>query len=384
MQLIEVTTDALAEEFLDLPDKLYKSDKNYIRPLDSDIRNVFDKKTNVYFNYGKAVRYLLKDDSGQYIGRIAAYYDEYSAMQDEIYSGAFGFFECINDQEAANMLFNAAKKWLSTKGVLAINGPVNFGDKTMWWGLMTEGDLPPTYAMNYNHLYYKDLFENYGMKPYFNLAAYQIDTLVQLPEKYKEKAAQLLSPEGGYRIEKLSREDPLDKLKDFLTIYNNAFGTKQKAKAADIEHGIRVFSPFYPFMDPELIQFLYYKDEPVAFIGVLPDPNEYIRNNKKEISRTEYNYLIDNNISVSRKLIGIISAVVPEHRDKGLLTCFATELQEVFRRKKRWDHIEFRWVADYNPKMITVMENLNGKIVKKHTVYRIHFDNILPVEKLKL
>ncbi|MBA2422695.1 MAG: hypothetical protein H0V61_05675, partial [Chitinophagales bacterium] len=75
MQIIEVTTPALEKEFIWVNVNLYAADPNYIRPLDNDILEVFDAKKNKLFNSGKAKRWLLKDSSGKYIGRIAAFFN---------------------------------------------------------------------------------------------------------------------------------------------------------------------------------------------------------------------------------------------------------------------------------------------------------------------
>ena len=40
--LQEVVTPALEREWLDLPKKIYKGNRNWVCPLDTDIRKVFD------------------------------------------------------------------------------------------------------------------------------------------------------------------------------------------------------------------------------------------------------------------------------------------------------------------------------------------------------
>ena len=57
---------------------------------------------------------------------------------------------------------NIAKFASLQKGMEAMDGPINFGERDRWWGLITEGFTPPLYCMNYNPPYYIALFENYG------------------------------------------------------------------------------------------------------------------------------------------------------------------------------------------------------------------------------
>ena len=159
MQLIEVTNKRSARNFLQVALKLYANDPHWIRPLDNDIEDVFNPKKNKFFRFGEAIRYILLDERGQSIGRIAAFINKkYKNKGDDVPIGGIGFFECINNQNAANYLFDHAKKWLESKGMEAMDGPINFGERDRWWGLVVEGFKEPLYGMNYNPPFYVSLF----------------------------------------------------------------------------------------------------------------------------------------------------------------------------------------------------------------------------------
>ena len=54
-----------------------------------------------------------------------------------------------------------------------MDGPINFGDRDQWWGLLVKGfEFTPLYANPYNFEYYIKLFENYGFQNYFNQHTY--------------------------------------------------------------------------------------------------------------------------------------------------------------------------------------------------------------------
>jgi len=123
MQLVEVTNSSLAKEFLLVNVELNKNNPAYIRPLDKDINEVFDKKKNKTFRSGEVTRWILKDEEGKFLGRIAAFTNKkYKNKGDDVPIGGIGFFDCINDQVAADMLFNVAKHWLMQKGMQAMDG----------------------------------------------------------------------------------------------------------------------------------------------------------------------------------------------------------------------------------------------------------------------
>ena len=73
MKLIEVSNAQTAREFIDLPRTLYKGDPNWICPLDNEVMSVFDDRRNAFFSHGVCTRWLLEDEKGKIIGRIAAF-----------------------------------------------------------------------------------------------------------------------------------------------------------------------------------------------------------------------------------------------------------------------------------------------------------------------
>ena len=73
MQLTEVTNATTAKEFIQTNVIICGKLPNYIRPLDKDVTEVFDKEKNKAFRFGDATRWILKDNDGQLIGRIAAF-----------------------------------------------------------------------------------------------------------------------------------------------------------------------------------------------------------------------------------------------------------------------------------------------------------------------
>lgn len=141
MKIVKVSDKRTVREFLDVVDLVYKNDKVYVRPLDAQIEAIFDPAVNKFFQHGSAERFILVDDNGKTIGRVAAFINERKAYGFDQPTGGMGFFECINNKDAAYLLFETAKTWLAEKGMQAMDGPINFGENDSFWGLLTE-DIP--------------------------------------------------------------------------------------------------------------------------------------------------------------------------------------------------------------------------------------------------
>jgi len=111
MKLQEVTDKAGRKAFHEVARQLYKHDQFWVCPLQSEIEGIFDPGDNSLFKDGDAVRWVLRDDAGKLIGRVAAFYNHDKASKNDQPTGGMGFFECINDRDAAFMLFDACKTW---------------------------------------------------------------------------------------------------------------------------------------------------------------------------------------------------------------------------------------------------------------------------------
>ena len=111
--LVEVNDKNSRKEFLMLPVRLYRNEKNWIRPLDEDVEKVFDPKINKSFRSGECIRWILLDGRGVTAGRVAAFVDRKIARNHDQPTGGMGFFECVNDEKAAFILFDACRDWLA-------------------------------------------------------------------------------------------------------------------------------------------------------------------------------------------------------------------------------------------------------------------------------
>src|SRR5690606_28126824 len=99
MRIAEVTTAREARDFLKLPVDLYRNEPRWIRPLDKDIEAVFDPSKNHAFRHGECTRWVLYNDAGKPIGRVAAFVNRRTVHKgNDQPTGGMGFFECIDDQ----------------------------------------------------------------------------------------------------------------------------------------------------------------------------------------------------------------------------------------------------------------------------------------------
>lgn len=125
--LQEVTTSAQEREWLDLPKKIYKGNRNWVCPLDQDITEVFDPARNELFAEGEAVRWVVRNRAGEVVGRIAAFYNREKAAIEEQPTAAAVSSRRSTTSRSPTMMFDASRMWLASRGMEAMDGPINFG-----------------------------------------------------------------------------------------------------------------------------------------------------------------------------------------------------------------------------------------------------------------
>ncbi len=381
MQIQEVQTAAQAREFLLLPVRLYAQDPHYVRPLDKDINQVFDPKKNKYFRHGQLSRWLLLDEAQQVVGRVAAFINERTANTFAQPTGGLGFFECIDSQPAADLLLDTARAWLQSQGMEAMDGPVNFGDRDQWWGLLIDNFGAPLYGQNYNPPYYQRLFEAYGFTEYFRQYTYFRKIDLALTPEYVARARVLHDP--AYRFEHLRLKELARYAEDFRQVYNKAWVKHDGVKEMTPEQAQSIMQKLRPVIDERVCWFAYHEGEPVGFFISLPELNELFRhvNGRLDwLGKAKFAWYRWRGV---RTLTGIAFGIVPAHQRKGLEIAFVQAISEMVQDKSKVKYEDFvmNWIGDFNPKMMRVAEAVGGRIWRTHATYRYLFDRRLPAQR---
>ena len=383
MQIVEVKDRKGQKDFLRVNVELFKGESNYIQPLDKDVEEVFNPQKNKAFRFGEAIRWVLKDEKGKLIGRIAAFVNKkYRTKGDRFPVGGVGFFDCINDQQAANLLFDTAKEWLSQKGMGAMDGPINFGERDRWWGLIVEGFQPPLYCMSYSKPYYRKLFQQYGFEVFFNQVCYGLDPTRELNKKILDRHEEL-KKDPDFKAVHATKKD-LDKFAvDFSIVYNKAWAGHGGLKEISKELAIAMFRKMKPVMDEKIVWFTYYKEEPIAIFLNIPDLNQWFKylNGKFDLFH-KLKFLWVKWTKPNRRFTGIIFGIVPEHQGKGVDAFMINEAKFVVQALHKYNYYELQWIGDFNPKMINVAEGLGDTYLTRRLItWRYQFDRSLPFER---
>ena len=377
MQILPVNDRSTAKQFIQVAVVINKNEPNWIRPLDKDIDEVFDKEKNKAFRFGEITHWILKDDKGNLIGRIAAFVNKkYKSKGDEGPVGGIGFFECIDDQDAADLLFDNAKHWLIQHGMEAMDGPINFGERERWWGLITEGFSPPLYCMNYNLPYYINLFENYGFKVFYNQVCFALDAVKPIAQKTRDRH-KLNATNPDISFDTIKKNNLEKYAVDFIEVYNKAWAGHGGLKQMNKEQVLLMFNKMKPVMDERIAYFAYYKGTAIAMFINLPDINQYFKHmNGKFGLLQKLEFVWRQKFRPAKKFVGLVFGVVPEWQGKGIDSYIIGECSKIVQvTPPIYTEYEIQWIGDFNPKMINVAESFGDTFRSRNlATYRYLFD----------
>ncbi len=381
MKVIEVTNRCIARQFLNMVDTIYKGDPHYVRTLDSEIEAIFDPAKNNFFQHGEAIRWILIDDHGNITGRVAAFINKRKAFTFQQPTGGMGFFECVNDQSAANILFNHSRDWLAARGMMAMDGPINFGENDVNWGLLVEGFIHPGFGMNYNPPYYKQLFETYGFKFYFEQVSNHLDLTKPFPDRFWKIAEwSMRKPELSFHHFTYNLADKY--INDLKEVYDDAWKFHENFTPMDVATLRRSLAKAKSFVDPEMIWFVYHNDEPIAFLIQFPDVNQilkYLHGKLHLWNKLKFLWLKYRKTMTRTRIV--IMGVKPKYQRYGVESGIFWHLNEKMKKKPHITELELSWVGDFNPKMRALHESVGATFAKRHVTYRKLFSDDIDFQR---
>jgi GNAT superfamily N-acetyltransferase len=375
MKLTEVTDRKTERLFLNAARVIYRDDDTWVCPLDNDIRAIFNPEINPYYKHGTAARWVLTGEDNSLIGRIAAFIDFNLANTYDQPTGGTGFFECIDDGQAAAMLFDTAREWLRERGMEAMDGPINFGETDKYWGLLVDGFTHPSFDVPYNPPYYRDLFEQYGFRVYYTMEGFHYDLTKPIDERFR-KIAEWVAAKPGYEFRHFTWKEEDKLIADFVEVFNEAWASfKKNFEPLEPDYIKNVLKKSKVILDEEFIWLAYFEGKPIAIYLMFPDLNQILKHLNGRLdpwSVVKFLWLKWRKTMTRAK--GLLMGVIPKYQGMGIESGFILKLREVMKHKPHYKEVEFSWVADFNPRMRKIFVSVGSVPAKKYITYRYLFD----------
>src|SRR5690606_22460093 len=124
IKIVTVETSRQRTQFIDFPHILFDGDPNYVPQLFMSQKELLTPGKHPFYKHSSGQLFLAYRND-KIVGRIAAFWNVNNNKFNNLSEGNFGFFDCENDQEVANELFDAAFEWCKQKGANNMVGPIN-------------------------------------------------------------------------------------------------------------------------------------------------------------------------------------------------------------------------------------------------------------------
>ena len=355
--------------FIKLQWKFYENDRNWAPPMLMDRKKLLNTKKNPFYRHAQ-MQLFIAEHEGEAAGRIAAIVNENHNQVHGDKVGFFGFFECVNNQEVADALFDAAAKWLRERGMDTMRGPVNpsVNDEI---GMLVKGfDSPAVILMTYNPRYYPLLVEGYGFRKAKDLYAYLLHNKDVITPKL-ERGQQMVRDRYNITIRNLDFKNLERDTVILKDLYNRSWEKNWGAVAmTDAE---------FDFLAKDLVQVVgKFKDlvfiaerngEPIGFTLCLPDLNQVLINNRKGRLLPGVWHMLTGTKNIDLVRI-IVLGVLPQHRNKGV---DAVMYYETVTRAAAHGIFkgEASWILEDNDMMNKGAKLMNAEQYKTYRMYDV-------------
>jgi hypothetical protein len=356
--------------FVQFPFELYANHPQWVPPFIVDVKTMMNPDKHPYYEHSDAEFFIAEKD-GKVVGRIAALENKPFNKYHDAKDAEFYLFECINDQEVANTLFETVSNWARERGLNKLIGPKGFGPLD-GYGIQIEGfeHRQMMNMMNYNYPYYRDLVENLGFTKVVDFVSSYIQPQdFQLPPKVR-KAADIAKKRGSFNVVDFKNKRELTQWAGRIgQAYNQAFVDNWEYYPLS-EHEIDfVLKNVLTILDPNLMKVITKHDEVVGFVFPFPDVSAAMQKNKGKLGPIAILRLlleIKNTNWISFNGVGIL----PEYQGLGGNAIMYAELEKAMHANKQFVNAELTQVAETAKQMRKDLKNLGVKFYKNHRVYQ--------------
>lgn len=330
---------------------------------------MLNKEKHPFYKHAQA-DFFLAEKNGQIVGRIAAIKNDLHNQHHNDKTGFFGFFECINDQQVANALFDTAKKWLQEKGCDNMRGPANPSSNDEWGMLLDGFDDEPRILMTYNPKYYLDLCDNYGFKKAKDLYAYKLENEKVVASEKLKRVAEIARQRSGLVIKQLDMKNFEADLVKVKEVYNKAWAPNWGFIPMTEEELDAMAEDLKQLAEPSLVLFGEIDGKNVGFALVMLDYNYIFKKMNGKLFPFGFLKLLSKKEKSEIKWCRIITlGLIPEFQKKGLDAVFYWEI--VNRAAAKGILLgEASWILEDNEMMNRgARDVMNGTVYKKYRIY---------------
>ena len=366
---VDLNSKGDIKRFVQFPYDLYANHPQWVPPFIVDIKTMLNPKKHPFYDHSDAEFFYAEKD-GEIVGRIAALENKPFNKYHNTKDAEFYLFECVNDQEVANALFETVFEWAKKRGLTKLVGPKGFGPLD-GYGIQIEGfeHRQMMNMMNYNYPYYRDLVENLGFTKVVDFVSSYIEPQdFNLPEKVR-KAASIAKKRGTFKVVEFKNKKELVSWAPKIgKAYNKAFVKNWEYYPLSQREIDFVVSNIMTILDPTIFNVITRDNEVVGFVFPFPDVSAAMQKNKGKLGPVKILRLMQQ-LKKTRWISFNGVGILPEFQGLGGNAIMYAELEKAMHRSPQFKHSELTQVAETAVQMRKDLKNLGVQFYKNHRVY---------------
>jgi ASC-1-like (ASCH) protein len=367
-QILPVTSKKDMERFIDFPHELYKDDQNYVPEIFIGQRDLLTPGKHPFYEHS-SIQLFLARDGDKITGRIAAIHNKNHNLFTGDKDGFFGFFDCIDDQETANLLFKSAIAWVKEQGLTKLLGPANPTTNDVC-GILVDGfDRPPVAMMPYNAPYYDQLLSKAGFHKKTDLLAYELnvveanDRSVKLIDTLENRLKR-----SGITIRKVNVKNFKEEVPKIREVYNKAWDKNLGFVPMTDNEFDYLAKDLKMILDPNYCLVAEKDGQVVGFVVAIPDINQILITMKKgRLLPTGIFKLLFKKKNITRLRV-LTLGVLEGYRKMGIEAClYGHIIKNTYGTKITGG--ECSWMLEDNYLMNHAIEQINAKLYKRYRLF---------------
>jgi len=347
-------------------------DPSWVAPLTTEVEGLLNPGKNPFFKHAEATLFTAWR-GGKLVGRCSAQIDREHLRVHGDDAGFFGFFDTLDDQEAATALLEAAANWLRERGMKAMRGPFNLSINHEC-GLLVDGfEHPNVVMMPQSRSWQAALAEGAGLSGIKDLLSWRYDVTAELPARAKRAWEQIDAlPEVTFRS--VRRKKMHDELKIVLEIFNDAWQHNWGFVPLTDAEISKTAEDMKLLIDEDIAFFAEINGRPVAMCVCVPNLNEASRDiggkimNPINALKLLWRLKVSGTRSARLILLGIRTELRGVKKYGALSTAIYAEL--VRRgRAKGYEWAELGWTLEDNQPINLGIRAMRGRVYKTYRLY---------------
>lgn len=361
--------------FISFPWEVYKNDAFWVPPLVSERVEFLDREESPFYEHAKG-DYFIARRNGKVVGTIAAFTNELYNQFQEANVGFFGFFEVLDDSQAAEGLLATAVDWCKQAGHDSVIGPAQFSTNDEL-GLLIDGfNDRPRILMTYNPPRYQAYIESFGFEKAMDLWAYSL-SLKEFHENIPEKLVRVVEKirtRKNFLIRPINMKEFDEEVEKVKYVYNKSWERNWGFVPFTDSEIDRLAASLKPLLDPSVVFLVEQEGETIGFGLSLPDLNQPLHLAYPTPTSLETLTMLKLvwHWKVRRKVDWLrvfALGVIPEYRGTGVDALMYIETAKAaIRRGYKW--AEMSWILENNDMMNRAIQMLGGEIYKTYRMYQ--------------